>query len=59
MLDAAWNVLSHNVLSIQTSIFCNIGIPIGFRFSLVEKTCIYNDVFKYYVMFMDVLFKSR
>lgn len=57
MLNAAWNVLSKNVLSIQTSILCNIGIPIGF--SLVEKACIYDDFFKYYLMFMDVLFKSR
>ena len=51
MLDTTWNLLSNYVVSIPTVIICNVGIPIGFSFSLVEDFDIYNDFFK---IFSDV-----
>ena len=51
MLDTTWSVLKNYVVSIPTVIIRNVGLPIGFSFSLVEDFEIYDDFFK---VFMDV-----
>ena len=51
MLDTTWSVLKNYVVSIPTVIIRNVGLPIGFSFSLVEDFSIYDDFFK---VFADV-----
>ena len=45
MLDTTWRLLQKYVVSIPTLIIKNVGIPIGFTFSLVEDTFIYKEFF--------------
>lgn len=45
MLDTTWFVLQNYVTSFPTLIAGNVGIPIGFTFSLIEDSTIYYDFF--------------
>ena len=45
ILDTTWNLLQHYVCSIPTLAIQNVGLPIGFTFSLVEDAAIYKDFF--------------
>lgn len=45
ILDTTWKILQKYVVSIPTLIICNIGVPIGFTFCIVENTFIYKDFF--------------
>lgn len=45
MLDMTWFVLQNYITSFPTLIAGNVGIPIGFTFSLIEDSTIYNDFF--------------
>lgn len=43
MLDITWKLLQKYVVSIPTLIICNIDVPIGFSFFIVEDTFLYKD----------------
>lgn len=45
MLDTTWSVLQNYVTSFPTLVIKNVGVPIGFTFSLCEDSPIYNDFF--------------
>lgn len=45
ILDTTWNLLQHYVCSLPSLVVFNVGIPIGFTFSLVEDASIYKDFF--------------
>ena len=45
MLDTTWNLLQHYVCSIPTLAIYNVGLSIGFTFSLVEDSAIYENFF--------------
>lgn len=46
MLDTTWKLLQNYVCSIPTLIIQNVGVPIGFTFSLIEDSLIYLDFFR-------------
>lgn len=46
MLDTTWKLFQNYVCSISTLIIHNVGIPIGFTFSLIEDSLIYTDFFR-------------
>ena len=46
MLDTTWKLLQNYVCSIPTLIIPNVGVPIGFTFSLIEDSSIYVDFFE-------------
>ena len=48
MLDTTWTILNHYVTSLPTVIVHNVGIPIGFSFSLTEDSDIYNEFFYHF-----------
>lgn len=45
ILDTTWNLLQRYVCSIPSLAIQNVGLPIGFTFSLVEDSAIYKDFF--------------
>lgn len=46
MLDTTWKLLQNYVCSIPALIIHNVGVPIGFTFSLIEDAAIYTDFFR-------------
>ena len=45
-LDTTWTIIDKYVTSIPTLIIGNVGMPIGFSFSLTEDYLIYDYIFK-------------
>lgn len=45
MLDTTWRLLQKYIVSIPTLVIKNVGVPIGFTFSLIEDTFIYKEFF--------------
>ena len=51
MLDTTWTIINHYFASIPTAVIHNANIPIGFSFSLVENSEIYDQFFPFWKCF--------